>query len=562
MTLRIPIGISDFRMLREQGLEYVDKSHLIREVLDQGAQVLLLPRPRRFGKTLNLSMLRAFFEKTGDDLSPLFAGLSISAAGEHYRAHFQRYPVIFLTFKDIKAESFEQCWAALRKLIEVLYREHSYLLDAGRLDDGAARDYRAVLDGTAGRELYERALVDLSAHLHRHHGQQVILLIDEYDAPIHAGYIHGYTREILAFFRAFLTGGLKDNAHLFKAVLTGILRIAKESIFSGLNNIAVYSLLASQFNTCFGFTEPEVERLLDKAGCRDLLPTVRAWYNGYLFGGAVIYNPWSILNFIARGEREPEPFWVSTSSNDLIKEQLERRATTLQPTLETLLEGGSVERVLDENVALGDIAEDEDALFSLLVFSGYLKAERRSRGDMERPAHLLSIPNREVREVYTTTFRKWMTARLRGHGGDLSRLTRGLFNGDAELLEEQLQAFVTNVLSYHDTGGSHPEQVVQAFVLGLLATLEPAYRVRSNRESGQGRPDVLIVPAQPGAPGVVLELKVVRKGRKTPEQALAEGLAQLLANDHTAELRAAGASPIHAFAVAFDGKEVWVRAAG
>lgn len=257
MALKVPIGVSDFRKLREQGLEYVDKSHLIAELLDKaGTEVFLLPRPRRFGKTLNLSMLRGFLEKSDEDLSPLFADLSIWAAGEPYLAHFQRYPVIFLTFKDIKADSFAQCWGAMTKVIEVLYREHRGLLDSGGLDDGAARDYRAVLEGTAGREVYERALADLSAHLHRHHGEKVVILIDEYDAPIHAGHVGGSARDVLGFLRAFLAGGLKDNPHLFKAVLTGVLRIAKESIFSGLNNVAAYSLLASEFSTCFGFTEP------------------------------------------------------------------------------------------------------------------------------------------------------------------------------------------------------------------------------------------------------------------------------------------------------------------
>jgi hypothetical protein len=305
-----------------------------------------------------------------------------------------------------------------------------------------------------------------------------------------------------------------------------------------------------------------VTALLDRSGRRDRLEAVRAWYNGYLFGGEVIYNPWSVLGFLDAGDAEPGPFWLSTSSNDLVRELLERYALRLQAVFEALLEGGGVERVLDENVALGEIREDEDALWSLLVFSGYLKAERRSRGPMEQAAHFLSIPNREVRLVYATTFRRWMNARMTGHGGRLETLTRALLDGDAERFEEQLQAFVANLLSYHDPGTLDPERVYQGFVVGLLAVLEPGHQVRSNRESGKGRPDVLIRPAQPGKPGAVLELKVARPGKKTLEQALDEGLAQLRANDYGAELRAAGAAPVHAFAVAFDGKEVRVQAAG
>ena len=561
--VRFPIGVSDFRKLRELGLHYVDKSDLICQLNDKrGVEVVLLPRPRRFGKTTNLSMLRCFFEKRDEDLSHLFEGLEVWGAGDEHRAHFQRYPVIYMTFKGLKLESFDRCRDAIRRKIAALFDEHRALLDSGTLSAREVKDYRAILDGTAADEIYDGALLDLSRHLYRCHGEKVVILIDEYDAPIHAGYIHGYAPQILDVSRAFLTGGLKDNPHLHKAVLTGILRIARESIFSGLNNVAVYSLLRREFSASFGFTEPEVEALLERVGRKDQMEAVRHWYNGYDFGGTVLYNPWSVLNYAADQDPEPKPFWLSTSSNDLIREQLERRAVTLQPALDALLEGGGVERVLDENVALGQLSTSEDALWSLLVFSGYLRAEKRSRGPMEEAAHLLSIPNREVRKLYTGTFRDWMRARMVGHGGSLDRLTAALLGGDAEVLEEQLQAFVVNLLSIHDPGTVDPERVYQAFVVGLLAVLEPSFQVRSNRESGHGRPDVMIRPAQPGRPGVVLELKVARAPRKTLEQALAEGLSQLRDNDYAAELRAAGASPVHAFAVAFDGKEVWVRSAG
>ena len=562
MTARFPVGIDDFRKVREGHLEYVDKSHLIQEVLDLGAEVLLLPRPRRFGKTLNLSMLRCFFEKRDEDLSPLFEDLRVWQAGEPYRSHFQRYPVIHLSFKGAKADRFEDCWAALRKKIQGLFLEHRDLLEGDHLNEWESRDFRAILDETAGRELYVRALLDLSGYLRRLHGERVVILLDEYDEPIHAGYVHGYAPQILDVCRTLLTETLKGNPHLFKAVVTGILRVARESIFSGLNNLAVFSLLQTKFNTCFGFTEPEVVALLERTGRQQRREAVRAWYNGYLFGGEVIYNPWSVLSFLQGDEDDPQPYWLSTSSNDLIRGLLERRGPELHASVEALLEGGSVERVLEENVPLAELMENEDALWSLLVFSGYLKAEKRSRGSMEQAAHRLSIPNLEVRLLYTGTFRRWLSARMRGHGGSVEKLTRALLGGDAETLEEQLQAFATSVLSYHDGTGADAEQVYQGFVLGLLATLEPEYAVRSNRESGRGRPDVLIRPAQPGKPGVVLELKVAKPARKTLAQALEEGAAQIREGDYAAELRATGASPVHAFAVAFDGKEVRVAAAG
>ncbi len=561
MIPRIPIGVDDFRKLRQAGLQYVDKSELIRGLLDRpGVEVVLLPRPRRFGKTLNLSMLRCWFEKRDEDLSHLFEGLSIWQAGAEYRAHFQRYPVIHLSFKDTKLDRFERVLLALQKKIQVLFDEHNHLLRSERLSERELRDFRAILDGTAPPALYERALHDLSAYLHAHHGERVLILIDEYDEPIHAGHFHGFAAEILDFMRAFLGAGLKSNVHLYKAVMTGILRVAKENLFSGLNNPGVYSLLRGELHTCFGFTEAEVTELLARNGRAHLLPGVRSWYDGYVFGGEIIYNPWSVLGFLDSMEARFQTYWLSTSSNDLVRELLERYALKLQPVFEVLLEGGSIERPLDENVVLSELRRDEGALWSLLVFSGYLKAESAPADAQGRLMYRLSIPNREVREVYSTTFRNWMKDRMQGHGGDAAVLTEALLGGDAEGFEEQLQAFVTNVLSYHDPGKVHPERVYHGFVVGLLAVLEPGHQVRSNRESGAGRSDVMIRPVRPGNPGVVLELKVARAGKKTLSQALAEGARQLQAMDYEAELRAAGAAPVFAFSVAFDGKKVQVRA--
>ena len=565
MSLRIPIGIDDFRTLREAGLTYVDKSHLIRELLDRpGAQVVLLPRPRRFGKSLNLSMLRCFFEKRDEDLSPLFDDLSIWRAGDAYRQHFQRYPVIYLTFKGVKTDTWEGCWAILRRKISKLFIQHRYVLDRPDMSEWEARDYHAVLDGTAGREVFQQALLDLAAQLHRYHGEKVVILIDEYDEPIHAGYVHGYAAEVLGFFRNFLSEGLKSNPHLQRAVLTGILRVARESIFSGLNNLAVYTLLHHGFATCFGLTEAEVADLLDQAGRGEQLAEVQRWYNGYVFGDHVIYNPWSVMCFLDDPQGWPRPYWLSTSDNALIKRLLERYASQLQPMFETLLAGGGIEHAVDENVVLEQLERRPDALWSLLVFSGYLRAahtaEPPAAAATGRPIYTLTIPNAEVRLLYGETFREWMEASLSRHGGHMDTLVDALLRGRAGALEAQLQILAGSMLSFHDAGHASPESFYHGFVLGLLAVLEPGHQVRSNRESGRGRPDVMIRPVQPGQPGVILELKIARPGRKTLEQALDEGLAQMQQQGYAAELEAAGASPIHAFAVAFDGKEVRVRA--
>jgi hypothetical protein len=561
MIPRIPLGLDDFRKLREQGLVYVDKSHLIREVLDKGAQTILLPRPRRFGKTLNLSMLRCFFEKSDKDLSGLFADLSIARVGDAYRAHFQRYPVIFITFKEVKAQTWEHAWRAIQEKISLLVGEHRYLVESDRLNKEDVTRLEALLDGTADAVAYQMALLLLSRCLSRHYERDVVILIDEYDTPIHAAWLSGYGPEVIGFLRTFLNAGLKGNPHLFKAVVTGILRIAKESIFSDLNNLAVYTVLLPSFSTCFGFTEPEVQSLLEGAGLSAHIDVVRAWYNGYVFGETVIYNPWSILSFIDSGDPHPLAYWVFTSSNDLVRDMLVRHGFALEPEIETLLEGGKIDMALDQGVVLEDLARRSDALWSLLLFSGYLKAERAYVPAGEPPQYLLSIPNREVREVYASTFRQWLRERLGGASTDVDRLKSALLGGDAEALEEQLQTFTENLLSYHDTR-LRPEQVYHAFVIGLLATLEPAYAVRSNRESGHGRPDVMIRPRRGTGPGVMLELKIAKPGKKTMAQALAEGVAQIEEGGYSAELAAAGVSPVHALVVGFDGKRVAVRGLG
>ena len=552
------MGISDFRDLREQNITFVDKSRLIIEFLESTQQVLLLPRPRRFGKTLNLSMLRYFLEKRPENLAHLFEGLDVFY-GENalkYKKHFQQYPVIFVSFKDISGKTFDICHAAIADLLANMYREHEAILGSGKLNENETANYKAILDGKATPTRYRSALFDLCKYIHRATGQKPVVLIDEYDHPIHNGWLSGYGADVLDFFRAFLTSALKDNSHLQRALLTGVLRIARESIFSGLNNIAVYTLIDQPFCRCFGFSEDDVRALVHIAGHPEWLPTVQAWYDGYLFYDQITYNPWSVLSFLSNSGI-PRAYWINTSSNDLIKRVLQERASRAGKTIETLIQGGSIDAILSSNTVLDELFTDERAFVSLLTFSGYLRAEALPMTDPLKPApHRLSIPNAEVKLIYTEVFELWLRSRLEGRGADLQTLLSAMLSGDSELLEEQLQAFVLNVLSFHDSSPTDPESIYQAFVLGLLCILEPEYRVRSNRESGKGRPDVMILPSKPGKPGVVLELKVVRKG--TLEQALERAAKQIRERDYPAEARAAGAEPLYSFAVAFDGKDLRV----
>jgi len=437
-------------------------------------------------------------------------------------------------------------------------RAQRWLLDHPALHEDERRRFRMLLEEGAGITALETALRDLTEYLARATGEPAVLLVDEYDTPIHAGYVHGYYDEVVGFFRNLLSGGLKDNRHLFRGVVTGILRVARESIFSGLNNLAVYTLLSRPFASAFGFTEAEVEEIADLAGARDRLDDLRDWYDGYLFGGEVVYNPWSVLSFLAHPGEGCMPYWVSTSSNDLLRSLLTEGRLGAPGDLETLLSGGSVERSVEENVVLRDLERHPDAAWSLLLFSGYLKAADVRRGEETWAA--LSIPNREVRTIYRSTFVDWLKG---GLGGSMAvrTLFAALLSGDAQTFGRYLTDLLRDTLSYFDLGGRQPERVYHAFIAGLLVHLGEEYEVRSNRESGYGRYDVMVLPRAAGRAGVVLELKVPDEDEAV-EAALDAALRQLADRDYAAELRARGADPVHELAAVFDGKRAYVRRAG
>ncbi len=373
--VRFPIGISNFRMLRQEGYRYVDKTALVEAVISEDSQILLLPRPRRFGKTLNLSMLRYFLEKSPEDTRPLFAGLA-AASSEIARPHFQRYPVVFLTFKDVKPTSWERCLEGIAGVLSGLYGEHRYLLSEGNLAPEDAKIFVDILERRATFGVSVEALKVLTRLLGKHHGERVVILLDEYDSPVHAGYAKGYYDEVIAFFRDFLSSGLKDNPYVFKGVLTGILRVAKESLFSGLNNIDVFGILRPEYAAYFGFTEREVQALVEAAGQEKQLDGIRSFYNGYLFGGEAIYNPWSVLCFLHDARKELLPYWIDTSSNDLVRELLLGGPKGVREEVEQLLAGGTIDKPIDENIVLRDVSSRSDAVWSFLLFTGYLKPAR------------------------------------------------------------------------------------------------------------------------------------------------------------------------------------------
>ncbi len=556
--LRLPIGQSDFRMLRQQGLTYVDKSAFIVDLLEASAAVLLLPRPRRFGKTLNLSMLRYYLERSDRSVDDLFAGLAVEQS-ETARPHRQRYPVIFLTLKDIKEPSWEACLEGLAGMLAGLYREHVELLDSEVLQPHERELFTAILRGSASVSQRAAALRELSRWLALHHGEPVVILIDEYDTPLHAAYHGQYYEQAVGHLRSLLSGGLKDNPHLFKGVLTGILRVAKESIFSGLNNLAVYSILRTEFATAFGFTETEVAALAEQGGSPEAMDGIREWYDGYRFGGQTLYNPWSVINYLDSADRELRPYWIATSSNDLVRELLVEGPQGLRAELETLLAGGVIDKPVEEHIALRDAQAQPDAVWSFLLFSGYLRATEIYTDASHTQWARLDVPNREVHTALATMVQQWMSVRV-GGSSEVRQLLLALLDGDARSLEHYLSRMMKVSLSYHDTGGREPERVIHGFIVGLLVSLQPEYEVRSNRESGYGRYDVMVLPRTAGKPGVLLELKTVDMG-EDPRAALNAGLRQLRDRDYATELRERGAEPIVELAAAFDGKRAFVARA-
>ena len=554
MSQKLPIGVSDFKKLREENYYYVDKSLFIKEVIDRATEVLLLPRPRRFGKTLNLSMLRYFFEKREDSLAHLFQGLAISQESSIMQ-HQGQYPVIFLTFKSCKGSTAEECFYQIRHLFKKLFLEYKASVYQTLVEE-ERRDYDIITQEQGQLGNWQEALSFLMQLFHRQTGKRVIVLLDEYDTPIHAGQEHGYYEDIVLFMRIMLGNALKDNSDLEKGVVTGILRIAKESIFSDLNNLDVLTLLDLEFQDCFGFTAAEIEQLI-KDFSFTKANVLKTWYNGYLFGEQIIYNPWSVLSFMNRKNKIPRPYWINTSGNALLRDIITRTEPAFQEKIETLLAGGTITTPLNENIVLRDLEHNEQNIWSLLVFSGYLKPVSFQLRD-EEPIYDLAIPNREVQAFYRNTIQVWVQKTVGSQR--LQQLLRALTQTDFKTFGKLLKEMVLTVLSYHDIAGKKPERVYHAFVLGLLTNMTDRYQIRSNRESGYGRYDVLMIPINPNEPGFIFEFKKVDKpDEKNAKEAMQSALEQIQKQQYAAELREHDVKQIWGIGVVVEGKRVLVE---
>lgn len=547
----LPIGVSDFRLAQAE-YYYVDKTMLIKDFIDERPMVTLFTRPRRFGKTLNMDMLRTFFEKTEQDTSVYFQDKKIWACGQKYRSYQGKYPVIFLTFKDVKFNTWEETFSAVRDIFAKETQRHEELRTSDRCDEYDERKYARLAEGNVTEVELSSALADLSAMLHKHYGIAPVIIIDEYDTPIQQGYMKGYYEEITLFMRNLFSGGFKDNKHLAFGFLTGILRVAKESIFSGMNNLSINSVLDHKYSAYFGFTSDEVREMAAYYGASDKYDEICEWYDGYRFGKTEIFNPWSVVNYFSN-ECEPRAFWVSTGSNDVIGEVLAEADEEIYHRLASLVNGETITTYIDTGVIYPQIKKNPSTIYSFLLVTGYLKAVKTTlsfNGDFMCE---ISLPNREIALVYHKEILQKFEAMI--PQSTAIAVQEAIFSGDNRKLKTQIQTLLMESASSFDTAG---ENFYHGFMLGLCALLG-GFFVTSNRESGEGRYDIQLKPVKKGLPGIIIELKAEKNGTEESLKQLSEtALKQIQEKQYDTELRAAGVEVIYKYGVAFCGKRVEV----
>lgn len=545
----LPIGVSDFK-LATTGYYYVDKTLMIRDFLDKKPMVSLFTRPRRFGKTLNMDMLRVFFEKTNEDTSVYFKDKQIWQCGDYYTKHQGQYPVIFLTFKDVKSMTWEETFQKIRRLISLEFIRHNELETSSVLTAYEKEQYH-LLAGDSGDEVdCQMGLQLLSLLLHKHYGRECIIIIDEYDTPIQQGHTCNFYPEIVNFMRNFFSGGLKDNPHLAFGFLTGILLVAKESIFSGMNNLKTYSILDDGYSSYFGFTEKEVKDMLRYYGKDDKYNELSEWYDGYRFGNTEIFNPWSVINYIS-DNCFPKAFWQSTGSNEIIGEIIQAATPEITKDLYKLLCGEKIAAYIDTGVIYPEVQNNPYSIYSFLLVAGYLKVANiypQSDGNFMCD---VAIPNKEITFVYE----KEVLNRTNQNSLAIS-ISQAIFSKDTQKLQALLEDFMVKSISSIDGAN---EGFYHGMMLGLCAILGNRYKIRSNRESGLGRFDIQLMPLTKGMPGFIFEFKHT-KDEHTDLSALADSaLQQIEAKKYDTELRDNGVNSIISIGIAFRGKSAVVR---
>lgn len=550
----LPIGVSDY-CRATMNYYYIDKTLMIKNVLDELPAISLFTRPRRFGKTLNMDMLRVFFENTGEDTSVYFRDKKIWRCGEKYRRHQGRYPVIFFTFKDIKFATWEECLEIIGLLFQREFGRHMELLESDRCSDFEKAYFRKVLALEAGSAELTQALSRLSKMLDDHYGVAPILIIDEYDTPVQQGHVRGYYDQVVTFMRNFFSDGLKDNRHLSYGFLTGILRVAKESIFSGLNNLNVNSILEERYGEYFGFTPDEVREMCRYYGVLEKYAEVCEWYDGYRFGNSEIFNPWSVINYFNR-KCEPQAFWLSTSSNDIIGEVLEAATPEIRAKLAELMLDRTVLTTVDIGVIYPQMKKNPASVYSFLLMTGYLKIVKKEQQYNGSYIYRVALPNKEIKLAYNTEILAVMEEIV--SYGVVSAIQEALYMGNGSLLQEELSQLLMRTVSFYDTAS---ESFYHGLLLGLCAVLAGYYFISSNRESGIGRYDIQLMPRKKGMPGILIELKIAPQGSSEEQlQKLADkALRQIKSCSYETELQRQGVDKIIRYGAAFCGKQVQVK---
>ena len=509
----LPIGVEFYKQMISKGYYYIDKTLLIRDLLAQKNTATLFTRPRRFGKTLAQSMLKTFFEKeilpdgTVADNSVYFEGKKIMEAGEEYTKHMGQYPVISLSLKSARQPTYEMAYGSLIDEIRKEYSRHSYLLKDGRIKENDKERYNLILNMEADKIMYAKAIEFLSECLEKYHNKKVIILLDEYDVPLENAYFNGFYDEMATFIRSLFESALKTNDSLEFAVTTGCLRISRESIFTGLNNLDVVSVLNEDYAEYFGFTQDETDSLLEAYEIMERRDEVKSWYDGYLFGNTEVYNPWSLINYVKdithRNTEFPKPYWSNTSSNSIVRELVENADDGTREELEELIAGGTIEKPVHEDITYADIKKSQDNLWNFLFFTGYLKAA--GKRFIGRQIYLsMTIPNEEIIYIYENTIRDWFNSRIKT--ASFSGLYNAIINGDTKVFEDCLREQLHGSISFMDGA----ENFYHGFLLGLIGGMQ-GYRKLSNRESGEGRYDILLKPYDERQPAIILELKHAKK---------------------------------------------------
>ncbi len=556
---QIPLGLHDFRNIISQNYYFIDKSLLIKELLDRGHKVTLLPRPRRFGKTLNLSMLQYFFEKpvgTAESNRDLFKDLMVNQYPETMKRQ-GTYPVIFLTFKGIKSESWEDCFEAIKSQILAECTRHRYLLSSDLLVPEEKRNLEQIINQTASQTTYALFLKYLSEYLHRFHGKEPVILIDEYDTPINMAFSKNYYDNCVSFMRAFLGEGLKDNKYLSFSVITGILRISKESIFSDLNNLAVYTMSSDHYADKFGLLESDVQAMLSYYDLSHALEDVKKWYNGYSSGPYLMYNPWSILSY-ADNNGKFEPYWINTSSNLLVRQLIQKSSLEIKANFEQLIQKNAIKVTLNENFVFPELVQRNDLVWNLLFHSGYLTV-KNIRYENDRRFADFSIPNQEVLDFFKTSIRDWFE-QVNDISSAYQEMLTALIDGDVTTFADTLSDIVMQTLSSFDVSEKAPERFYHGLTLGMLLSLMDRYEVKSNKESGSGRYDVMLIPFDLTKRGIIIEFKKVQthRGEKL-ESAVNAALQQIEKQGYESEMRARRITTILKIGIAFEGKKVLVK---